>query len=121
MDEIRTDRIDFTTTSDGRVIITKMYRSEDKRRDIAHSSETKPAGFDLNEALAWCEANGFTVLRWYNGARAFKGKPWAVRRNWEILRLRAQLDDLWLQEFNENPGRRHPVEQLQEMDLAFAG
>jgi len=60
----RPDRIDFTILSDNQVVITKMRRdlAGPKRRDIplVGGSSTKPAGFDLAEALAWCKDNGYT-------------------------------------------------------------
>jgi hypothetical protein len=121
-----TQRIDFTALSDGRVVVTKMHRDPEGRRDVPHGTETKPAGFDLDAAIAWCEANGYTVLWWYDGAgnksaRAFRGEPWPVRRNWEVKRLRDQLNDAWLRQFHQEPGKWHPIERLLGMDLAFAG
>ena len=78
---MKTERIDFQTLSDGKVIANKMHRSEDKRWDVVHSSEVKDNGFSLDDALAWCEANRYMVLWWWDEhkrrcARAFLGEPW---------------------------------------------
>jgi len=89
------DRIDFTVLADNQVVITKMRRdlSGPKPRDIplVGGSSTKPAGFDLAEALAWCKDNGYTVRQWDTGARAWKGQPWVIRTRRGIKRAREQF------------------------------
>jgi hypothetical protein len=122
----RIDRIDFQALPDGRTIVTKMVQSEDRLRDIPHTHEVKPAGFDLDAAIRWCDEHGFTVMWWFDlegrkCARAWKGEPWPVRRNWEIVKLRTRLESEFMQQFQENAGKRWPIERLLSMDLAFAG
>jgi hypothetical protein len=123
--QIRTDRIDFVMLPDGRVTVTKMHQTEDRLRDITHGHEVKPVGFDMDEALTWCRANGFTVMWWWNVdgrkcARAWKGEPWPVRRNWEIANLRKRLEQEWVNSYRHNSGW-YKLERLLSMDLAFAG
>jgi hypothetical protein len=84
------DRIDFAVTTVG-VAVTKFWLI-DGRSIPAHGGEMKPAGFDLEGALAWCEAHGYTVRRWDGGARAWKGKPWPVRTQKQILRKRSEVE-----------------------------
>jgi hypothetical protein len=123
---MKTERTDFQRLSDGKVIVNKMHRSEDKRRDIVHSSEVKDNDFDLDDALAWCEANGYTVLWWWDEhkrkcARAFLGEPWPIRTVHQIRLKRNEVEAIWLRDFRANPGKRSPIEKLQQVDLAFAG
>jgi len=124
------DRIDFSMLADTdgavSVIVQKLRRAPEQRRDIPVATETKPPDFDLDAAIQWCEENGFTVYWWYDldghkCARAFKGDPWPIRRSWEILRLRQKLDEAWASQFRKNPGKSWPVERLLGMDLAYAG
>ena len=93
------DRIDFFVLSDGRVNILKLTRLNgdgQPPRDvrIPDGQIIHPHGFDLESALAWCEANGFVVRRWRSesygsGARAWKGdKPWVIRSKGQIQRKR---------------------------------
>jgi hypothetical protein len=84
------DRIDFAVVPSG-VAVTKFWLI-DGRSIPAHGGEIKPTGFDLEAALAWCEAHGYTVRRWNGGARAWKGKPWPVRTQAQILRKRTQVE-----------------------------
>jgi len=85
------DRIDFTVTSEN-VIIIKFYRADG--RDHPLPAEIKPAGFDLAGALAWCERNGYTIRRWPQGARAFKGEPWPIRAKAQIRKRRDEVESL---------------------------
>jgi hypothetical protein len=122
----RTDRIDFVTLPDGRVTVTKMHQTDDRLRDIPHSHVIKPVGFDLDAAMQWCQENNFAVMWWWNVdghrcARAWKGEPWPVRRNWEVVNLRKRLEQEWLTLFHQNPGKWNKIERLMNMDLAFAG
>jgi hypothetical protein len=84
------DRIDFAVVPSG-VAVTKFWLI-DGRSIPLHGGEMKPAGFDLEEALDWCEANGYTVRRWDGGARAWKGEPWPVRTRTQILRKRSAVE-----------------------------
>ena len=56
------------------------------------SVDDKPAGFDLEAALTWCEQNGWQVHRWPDGARAWKGELLAVRDASAIRAMRRQVD-----------------------------
>jgi len=123
---MKTERIDFQTLSDGKVIVNKMHR--DGGRDVVHSHEIKPAGFDLDAALRWCDENGYAVFRWRDEhgrqcARAFLDKPWPIRTTREIIQKRAELEAIWLKHFRTPEGAhvRHPIEQLLALDLAYAG
>ena len=51
-----------------------------------------PIPFDLDKALHILEANGWTVRRWWNGARAWRDKIHPVRTRSEIHRARARLN-----------------------------
>lgn len=94
------DRIDFTRMSDDRVIVLKLRRDTadpQAPRDIPEGHDIKLAGFDLDAALAWCQANGYTVRRWLGGARAWLGGIWPIRTRNQIQRMRdnqpcAQMD-----------------------------
>ena len=116
------DRIDFTELPDGRVIVTKLRREPEERRDIPIDSETKSAGFDLERALGWCTANGYTVHRWTGGARAWKAEqPWVIRTRREIWKFRQRLENIALSKMRQNPGSWHPEESLLSLDLAYDG
>ena len=88
------DRIDFTLMHDGRVIVLKFRRDETdpaRPRDIPipGGHDIKPAGFDLDAALDWCQHNGYAIRRWEGGVRAWKGdKPWVIRTREQIQRKR---------------------------------
>ena len=84
------DRIDFAVVATG-VVVTKFWLV-DGRSIPLNGGEMKPAGFDLEEALAWCEAHGYTVRRWKGGARAWLGVPWPVRTRAQILRKRSAVE-----------------------------
>ena len=96
------DRIDFTRMSDGRVIVLKLRRDTadpQAPRDIPipGGHDIKPAGFDLEAALAWCQANGYTVRRWTGNARAWLNGVRVIRTGHQIQRMRqrfpcAQID-----------------------------
>ena len=100
------DRIDFTTLADGRVIILKLRRdmtNPTAPRDIPTAHDIKPAGFDLDAALDWCQDNGYAIRRWPGGARAWRApRPWIIRTRNQIQRMRD----------------RHPCTQL---DFAYDG
>jgi len=85
------DRIDFAVATSG-IIVTKFWLVGG--RNVApDGAETKPAGFDLDDALAWCEENGYTVRRWKDGARAWKGdKPQPIRTRSQIRHRRARAE-----------------------------
>jgi hypothetical protein len=84
------DRIDFLVVATG-VVVAKFWLI-DGRSIPLHGGEIKPTGFDLEGALAWCEANGYTVRRWEGGARAWKGAPWPIRTRAQILRKRSEVE-----------------------------
>ena len=84
------DRIDFAVVPSG-VAVTKFWLVEGRSVSLL-GSEMKPAGFDLEGALAWCEANGYTVRRWDGGARAWRGLPWPIRTRAQILRKRSEVE-----------------------------
>jgi hypothetical protein len=67
--------------------------------------------------LEWTDAEGLPC------ARAFLGQPWPIRTIDRIRDLRITLTDTWLRDFHTGQyhGKRHPLEQLMAMDLAFAG
>jgi hypothetical protein len=85
------ERIDFAVVTSG-VIVTKFWLVGG--RNVApNGAETKPAGFDLDDALAWCEENDYTVRRWKSGARAWKGdKPQPIRTRSQIWRRRTRAE-----------------------------
>jgi hypothetical protein len=83
-------RIDFAVVPSG-VAVTKFWLV-DGRSIPLNGGEMKPAGFDLEGALAWCEAHGYTVRRWEGGARAWRGVPWPVRTHAQILRKRSEVE-----------------------------
>lgn len=86
------DRIDFKDTGE-KILVTKFYRIDGKDRPDPNGANVKPADFDMKWALAWCEQNGYTVRRWYNGGRAWKGTElWPVRTRSRIKRCRRELE-----------------------------
>ena len=111
------DRIDFTQLSDGRIIVQKLRRdtaTEPARpRDIPLSTEIKPAGFALADAIAWCQSNGYIVRQWAGGARAWKGIPWPIRTRAQIRRKREQAEKR-TRRTGENSG-------LLSLDFAYDG
>ena len=88
------DRIDFLKLSDGRVVILKLRRDATDPaapRDIPIiGGHDIKADFNLDAALAWCTANGYSVRRWPGGARAWKGVPWVIRTACQIIRMRRE-------------------------------
>ncbi len=126
------NQIDFRKEQDGRINVLKMRRDAAGRRNITTSHELKPANFDLQAALAWCEENGYTVRRWSYGARAWLGAPRPVRTRREIWQIRRRLEleslHFWERRTVENhsagaqPGSRwHQVSVLLALDLAYDG
>jgi len=103
------------------VIVTKLRREPEERRDIPIDSETKSAGFDLERAIGWCEENGYTVHRWGGGARAWKAEPWVIRTRRQIQKLRQRLEGAARSKMRQNPGQWHPEESLLSLDLAYDG
>jgi hypothetical protein len=88
-------RIDFIlATKDGKqyVIVNKL--AEMGERAIVLSHEEKSPEFKLQDALAWCKANGWAVREWPTGARAWAGgmaRP--VRTAAQIKRMRQKISD----------------------------
>lgn len=113
-------RIDFTVTDQG-VVVTKYHRVNG--RDRRYSSELKDKHFNLDNALAWCEENGYTVRRWPAGcgfqaeARAFKPSPWPIRTRREIWNVRRKVEEQVAQWIERNPGK--PTPGLTFLDFAF--
>jgi len=83
-------RIDFRQTPHGWHVAKYPYGWTASTRPLYQ--EDKPAGFDLEAALAWCQANGWSVRRWPGGARAWKGQPLPIRSAVDIIRLRRRLE-----------------------------
>ena len=113
------DRIDFSVINDRIVMVQKFERCPADRRDRAISAEKKPADFDLDTALAWCEHNGYTVHRWHDGARAWKGEPWPIRTGNAILRKRALVERQTASFIRRHP--RKPAPNLSSLNLAYDG
>lgn len=91
------DRIDFTALPDSRVIVLKFRRdtTTDPARPhdiplVDGGYDIKPAGFDLEAALAWCVDHSYTVRRWEDGARAWLNGLWVIRTRRQIQRKRAR-------------------------------
>ena len=82
-------RMDFVTTPRG-VIVNKLGKNWNGRLVVV-TGETKPAGFNLEKALAWCESQGWTVRRWPGGARAWKYGLEPVRSKSQVISLRDDL------------------------------
>lgn len=130
-----TDRIDFTIMNDGAIIVTKMTRYRERRRDIPHMSEKYASGMlDLKAALAWCRDNGYTVRAWPKhsarklGARAWKGTPWPIRTGHQLLKLRRRLEAECMIYVNASQEQRismtlpaWSLAELTHTDLAYVG
>ncbi len=85
-------RIDFIKTAAGYRISKLVKRQfQGKLINVVSESEIKPEPFDIEAALAWCEANGWAVRRWATGARAFRFGLEPVRSIREIQRMREEL------------------------------
>jgi len=104
-------RIDFCILEMGVVVVTK-FQKVNGRGICPQGPETKPAGFDLEGALTWCEQNGFTVRRWPGGARAWLGKPWPIRTRNQIQRMRHKIGRL-------TAARAFGDENMLGLDFAF--
>lgn len=114
----RTDRIDFRVEpAIGQVLVTKYVHVAG--RDEAHGPPYPLDTLDLEDALAWCEEHDYTVYRWPNGARAFRGTPWPIRGRRQISRLRQRLDQEALAAMRRDPGRWDESETLLQYDLAY--
>jgi len=119
------DRIDFVEAGD-RWTVTKFWRVRGRDR-VLNGPDHKPPEFDIQVALAWCRANGYTVHQWPGGARAWRSaEPWPVRRAHEIVRVRARLDSEWWQlsarAHSQDDWRRVTnLRRLLAHDLAFDG
>lgn len=113
-----TDRIDFIQTAAG--VVVRKY-SKQPYKDRIHSCETKPADFDLQAALDWCQTHGYTVRTWHGGARAWKGAIWPIRTSWQIVRKRQDLEQIALAKMRQEPGKWHHEETLLALDLAYDG
>ena len=87
-------RVDFVREHDGWLVKKFPIGWSAKTRPL--TTETKPADFDLESALAWCQSHGWTVYRWDGGARAWKGQPKPIRDRATILTMRRKLtESLW--------------------------
>lgn len=113
-----TDRIDFIETAAG--IVVQKYQKQ-PYKDRMNTSEIKPADFDLQAALDWCQANGYTVRTWSNGARAWKGTIWPIRTTREIIRKRRELEQIVRAKMRQDPGKWHSEETTLQLDLAYDG
>ncbi len=85
------------------------------------SSDLKPDGFTLDQALDWFSGNrAWTVRTWPGGARAWLGPLIPVRTKVEIIHERSKLQR-WLHDQlsagNFEPGKYLPGEY--QVDLAF--
>lgn len=62
------------------------------------SSDTKPAGFDVGQAVDWLNSHGWIVYQWdyegRKGFRAFRHKPEPVNDTATIVRLRKQYPNI---------------------------
>jgi len=86
-------RIDFRVLESG-VAVTKFDRVQDRSIPWEQGCEIKRAWGrkELDDALAWCEENGYIVRRWAGGARAFKGELFSIRSASQINRMRDRLE-----------------------------
>lgn len=114
------DRIDFTRLQDGRISVTKLRRDAANRRDVPLEHDIHN-DLELKGALDWCRDNGYTVRRWYNGARAWRGQIWIIRTRYQIMRMRQELEAQALRKFRQEPGRWHQEESTLALDLAYDG
>jgi hypothetical protein len=80
-------RIDFLKLCEKFLIRKYCYGWSAKTHPL---SEVEKNESDWDPAIAWCESNGWTVLKAANGARAWKGKPMPVVDKPSILQLRRQ-------------------------------
>jgi len=100
-------RIDFALTSD-LVVVNKIDDGTTARTAVVVDSSIKERA-KLDEMLSWCEANGWSVRRYFPlGARAWKGQPRVIRTRDQIRKKHADLTN-------------HPVDglQLHALDLAY--
>jgi len=92
------DRIDFTLLSTGEYRILKLRHDTTANprlpRDIPlpDGVSTKPADFNLAEALDWCRKNGYAVREITGSARAWLGTPWPIRSRHRIKLMRQQAE-----------------------------
>lgn len=115
---MKPDRIDFLLVN-GKIIVQKLRRDiatdPAHPRDIPVSHELKPASFNLEQALDWCKANGYTVRQWPGGARAWHGSPWPIRTRAQIHRKRTQAE----KQGNRTGGSKNG--SLLSLDFAYDG
>ena len=119
------DRIDFEEQNDGSTIVIKMRYDKGAMRDVPTNHERKNGDFDLDAALDWCRENGYAVLAWPGGARAWHGpKPRVIRTTYQIRRLRVQLERelVYLRRTkSRNNAWRAQLTRLLQLDLAYYG
>jgi len=95
---MKPDRIDFTIIAGG-VQVMKFRRdvsNPQRPRDIPiiDGASMKPVEFDLEAAISWCKAAGYTVREIPGrSARAWLGdKPWPIRSRSRIKRMRQSAE-----------------------------
>ncbi len=110
------DRIDFTFLADGRIIVQKMRREPDERRDVVIANDIH-LDLDLEFALDWCREHNYTVRTWHGGARAWHGAIWVIRTRAQIRKKREQAE----RRVAALIRRSQPVPNLTFLDFAYDG
>ncbi len=112
--EPRITRIDFSVIRAG-VIVNKFPENwySDRAGPVSH--EIKPPDFDLEAAIRWLQEHGWSVRRWSDGARAWRGPMLPVRDSVAIQRLRNKLTE----ESHLYQGHHPRGLQVHTLELAF--
>jgi len=99
----KTTRIDFLILG-GKYFIHKYpFGWTAKTRPIQELEKTQA---EWEQAVLWCEASGWTVYRWPEGARAWRGKAMPIHDAHTIRRMRTRIDKI-------------PDDPRKNYDLAF--
>jgi len=84
------DRVDLNQTPAG-LVVAKFWKQDG--REVPHPDGANVSTeYDLEAAVAWLQANGYTVRCWPGGARGWKGSPWPIRTRGQIARRRQEVE-----------------------------
>jgi hypothetical protein len=88
-------RVDIVRLPDGWHYRKFPFGWSAKTRPLSDEIKTEA---EIHEILEWCELKRWTVRRWPDGARAFRGEPKPVRDRAAILSMRRRASqELYLQ------------------------
>ena len=90
-------RVDLQANPNG-LLVTKFWKQNGRfvpHPDGAklHPAESQDAAaFGLMTAVSWLEDHDYTVVRWPYGARAFREAPEPIRKSYQIIKRRTEVE-----------------------------